>query len=102
MALLLENSDLRIEVCDPNETAEHHLHTRFSHCGYITQIIRKKHDEQVLGQPTAVFPPFHGSGFPDEFEMPLGYEEAAHGECFLKIGVGAEMKNSDAPYSNWD
>ncbi len=102
MALLLENSDLRIEVCDPNETAEHHLHTRFSHCGYITQIIRKKHDEQVLGQPTEVFHPFHGSGFPDEFEMPLGYEEAAHGECFLKIGVGAEMKNSDAPYSNWD
>lgn len=41
MAFLLENSGLRIEVCNPNETADSHLHTRFSHCGYITQIIQK-------------------------------------------------------------
>ena len=102
MALLLENSDLRIEVCDPNETADPHLHTRFSHCGYITRIVRKRCNEQVLGQPTEVFHPFHGSGFPDEFEIPLGYEEAMRGECFLKIGVGAEIKISDGPYSNWD
>lgn len=102
MAFLLENSDLRIEVCDPNETADPHLHTRFSHCGYITQIIQKKSNEQVLGQPTEVFHPFHGSGFPDEFEMPPCYEEAPRGEYFLKIGVGAEMKTSDKPYSNWD
>ena len=84
MAFLLENSGLRIEVCNPNETADSHLHTRFSHCGYITQIIQKKSNEQVLGQPTEVFHPFHGSGFPDEFEIPLGYEEATCGECFLK------------------
>ena len=102
MALLLENSELCIEVCDPNEPADLHLHTRFSHCGYITQIIIKKHDEQVLGQPSAVFHPFQGNGFPDEFEIPLGYEEATRGECFLKIGVGAEIKISDKPYSNWD
>ena len=102
MAFLLENSGLHIEVCNPNETADSHLHTRFSHCGYITQIIQKKSNEQVLGQPTEVFHPFHGSGFPDEFEIPLGYEEATCGECFLKIGVGAETKISDKPYSNWD
>ena len=102
MAFLLENSGLRIEICNPNETADSHLHTRFSHCGYITQIIQKKSNEQVLGQPTEIFHPFHGSGFPDEFEIPLGYEEATCGECFLKIGVGAETKISDRPYSNWD
>lgn len=102
MPFVLENAELRVEICDPEETNESHLYTRFSHCGYITQIIQKKRGELLLGQPTYLFHPFHGSGFPDEFETPLGYEEAACNAGFLKIGVGVEKKRANTPYSNWD
>lgn len=38
----------------------------------------------------------------DEFEMPVGYDEAAVGGEFLKIGAGRERRRSKAPYTNRD
>lgn len=100
--IILENESLRLVLCDPNDKTDVHLHTRFSHCGYILSITDKCGGRELLGQPTEQFHPFHGEGFPDEFEKPLGYEGAAPGGHFLKLGVGIEQKRADVPYTNWD
>lgn len=100
--IVLENEVFRMEICNPNDKSDKHLHTRFSHCGYICQITDKRNGKELLGRAVQEFHPFHGEGFPDEFEMPLLYDEAAVGGGFIKIGVGIEKKLSDSAYTNWD
>ena len=100
--IILENEAFRMEICNPNDLGDKHLHTRFSHCGYITKIVNKESSKELLGRAVAEFHPFHGEGFPDEFEAPLLYDSIDVGESFIKIGVGLEKKLSGAAYTNWD
>lgn len=100
--IILENEDMCIEICNPKDFDDVHFHTRFSHCGYITQIVNKKSGKALFGCAVDKFHPFHGEGFPDEFEIPLLYKNIAVGENFVKIGVGLEKKLSQTPYTNWD
>lgn len=100
--IILENEAFRMEICNPNDLGDKHLHTRFSHCGYITKIVNKESSKELLGRAVAEFHPFHGEGFPDEFEAPLLYDSIDVGESFIKIGVGLEKKLSGAAYTNWN
>ena len=100
--IVLENEYLRMEICNPLNRYDKHLHTRYSHCGYIARLIDKATGCDLLGSPENEFKPFSGEGFPDEFETPLNYDSAAVGDCFVKIGVGLEKRLSDKAYTNWD
>lgn len=100
--IILENEFLKIELFNTDNIEDKHFSTRFNHLGYIKQITDKKSGKSYLTIPFETFEPFHGEGFPDEFEMPLGYDGAKIGEGFVKIGVGVEKKREDKPYTNWD
>ena len=100
--LSLENDFLKIDFYDPQDKSDPHFGTRYNHCGYISQITLNATGEQLLTSPSAVFVPFNGDGFPDEFEYPVGYSEIVPGETFIKLGVGTEKKLSDNTYTNWD
>ena len=97
--LLLENERYQVQVFDPNNRKEKHFSTRYSHCGYIGQIVDKTNGKALLGVPTDEWNAFSGDGFPDEFEMPVGYENAVVGGEFLKIGVGRQIKDKNKPYN---
>ena len=98
--LIIENGGMRVEIVNPENAKDKHFSTRFSHAGYITKIAVE--GEEKLSRAVEEFHPFHGEGFPDEFEKPLGYNEAKTGDLFVKIGVGAEKKREEKPYTNWD
>lgn len=100
--IVLENKFLMVELFDTENVDDKHFSSRFNHLGYIRQITDKEKNKQLLTMPFNAFEPFHGEGFPDEFEMPLGYDEAKVGEGFVKIGVGVEKKTENKPYTNWD
>lgn len=97
--IVLENAYYSVEIFDP-AVQDKHFFTRYGYCGYIGQIFTKASGKKILGSPRKVFSPFSGEGFPDEFEKPLGYDEAEAGGEFLKIGVGREIKNDATPYTN--
>lgn len=98
--ITIKGKDIVATLYDPREESNVHFSTRFSHVGHFKSIAVK--GEEILYSPTASFHPFHSDGFPDEFETPIGYDEAKSGECFLKIGVGLERKKEDKAYTNWD
>lgn len=100
--ITIENENYKIELFNTENADDKHFSTRFNHLGYIKQITNKKNGIKLLTMPVESFEAFHGEGFPDEFEMPLGYDEANIGEGFVKIGVGVEKKREDKPYTNWD
>lgn len=100
--IILENEFLKIVLFNTDNKEDKHFSTRFSHLGYIKQITDKKSGKSFLTMPFETFKAFHGEGFPDEFEMPLRYDEAKVGEGFVKIGVGVEKKREEKPYTNWD
>jgi hypothetical protein len=97
--LQLQSDPLGLDCFHP-ETDRKALGTRYNHSGYLRQITLG--GQELLGQPRSPFDPFHGCGFPDEFETPLAYEHAALGECFIKIGVGLLRKTANRDYTNWD
>lgn len=100
--IIIENEHLQVQMHNPINRSEKHFSTRYNHCGYIEQIYDKVNNKILLGTPTTEWNSFSGNGFPDEFEMPIGYDEAHIGECFLKIGVGQQEKNSLCLYKNRD
>lgn len=100
--IILENHRFRIAICDPSNIADLHFSTRYSYCGYIRSIFDKVRGKELLYSPKSVFDPFSGEGFPDEFEMPVGYDEAQNGGNFLKIGVGRQIKADQKIYTNRD
>lgn len=99
--IVLENETYRLRMPDPAGD-DARLFTRYSYCGYICELTSVDSGEALLGSPRATFDPFSGEGFPDEFEKPVGYDEAAVGGEFLKIGIGIERKTNDGPYTNHD
>ncbi len=98
MEKILKNDALEIAFIVGDE--DEHFGTRYNHLGYIKRIKFKGKD--ILSSPKKVFDSFNGEGFPDEFEKPIRYAEAAVGEHFVKFGVGEEEKLSNNPYTNWD
>lgn len=100
--IYIENNELNIEIIDTKDLQEKHFGVRYNYCGYIKQIYSKVTKKGLLGIPSDEFLPFNGEGFPDEFEMPISYEEAKVGESFIKIGVGLLEKTSQKEYTNWD
>ena len=97
----LNNNDIELIVYPPSPQ-DPHFATRYNHAGYIANIYLKKIGRYLLERPMDEFKPFDGDGFPDEFETPLGYDNAMVGESFVKVGVGEEKKLSQVPYTNWD
>ena len=93
------HSEFALRLLEPGADGDR-LGSRYSHSGYIHQAWRG--GRPLLGMPFEPFDVFHGEGFPDEFEQPIGYEAAAIGEGFVKIGVGVVEKNADHPYTNHD
>jgi len=93
------DSTVALRLLDPGADGER-LGSRYSHSGYIHQVWRG--GRPLLGTPFEPFDVFHGAGFPDEFEQPIGYEAATVGEGFVKIGVGVVEKNADHAYTNHD
>ena len=102
MNLSIENKYYLIELIDPLDMDDKHLFTRFSYCGYIKRLIFKPTGKDLLSSVREEFHPFRGQGFPDEFELPVGYDEAQAGEGFIKIGIGLERKKDFVNYTNWD
>lgn len=100
--LFLENEFYKISVFNPLERTDPHFSTRYSHSGYIQQIVCKPSGRELLSSPRKEFNPFSGEGFPDEFETPVGYNDAVLGGRFLKLGVGQQIKREDKPYTNRD
>ena len=98
----IQNKFTKIEFFDPTFLDQIFFHSRYSYCGYIKQIIDMRTGKNFLDRPTKEFKPFDGEGFPDEFECPIGYDEANIGDCFIKIGVGIQKKISTNMYTNWD
>ena len=66
---ILENEFLKIELFNTDNIEDKHFSTRFNHLGYIKQITDKKSGKSYLTIPFETFEPFHGEGFPDEFEI---------------------------------
>lgn len=76
------------------------INQRFDHCGCITQVHDNKRDINYLSkEENPVIKDNQGIGICDEFcaSKPIGFEEAAIGEWFVKPGCGI-MKKTGLKY----
>ncbi len=103
-AKVLRAGDLTVEVQPPDAAAGQYRGTRFNWAGNTSRIAVGKH-EFVHPWKDGHDPAGHDdlTGLADEFGIdgPQGYEAAAPGGTFVKIGVGV-LKRADAkPYEFW-
>ncbi len=98
--LRLNNGKLLIEIVNPANLDDNHFSTRYSYCGYIKQITHLPTSKKLLEMPFKPFVPFHGEGFPEEFEMPINYNTVKKGGDFIKVGVGILNRTSRDRYSS--
>jgi hypothetical protein len=109
----LSNGSLRVLLYLPDATAGFFRGTRFDWAGVIGRLEYANHvyydrwfsrmdpatrdwgvaPEVIAGPNTAI------TGPAEEFQKPLGYDAAASGGGFVKIGVGVLKKPDDAAYS---
>lgn len=98
--IILESDRLTVEIAQPGTI---YRGSRFDWTGFITQVtLDHQHNFCVPEQ----YDPDKGTGgigFCNEFgiDKPVGYEEAAVGECFPKIGIGLLKRKSEGPYEFW-
>lgn len=96
------SENLVLEVMDPNDPERYNNETRFSPVAYILRAVYKGRD--YLYTPEVKDNRFgQGCGIPQEFDIgertnPPGYDEAAPGEPFLKVGVGILERLNHSPY----
>lgn len=98
--IILNSSRLKVEVAKPGKV---YTRTRFDWTVFISQVTLDgkntfcSKESYIPGDGTG------GAGFCNEFgiETALGYEEAAVGEWFSKIGVGLLKKFSNDCYKFW-
>ncbi len=96
--VVIKSGRLEVEIARPGTA---YSGTRFDWTAFITQVtLDGRHtfcvpESYEPGQGTG------GAGLCNEFgiDMPIGYDDAAIGELFPKIGVGLLKKHSDTPYS---
>ena len=104
----LSNGTLDVLVFVPDKDKGYYRSVRFEWSGFMAQVTYKGHTffqdpyYQDDGGPVPVkHDPLNtgcGTGIAEEFRNPLGYETAAAGEPFLKIGVGLLEKSDSKPY----
>lgn len=97
--IVLEKEGLHIELQEPGEGL--YRGTRFDRSGVFGALEREGVDYAGPWNPSTD-PFLHDCvrGPVDEFRT-IGYEEAAPGEPFLKIGVGLLRRPDDAPYDRF-
>lgn len=100
-SLILENEKLRVFIYLPDARNGYYRGTRFDWSGIIERVEYAGH---------RFYAPLHQihdpethdavSGPAEEFAMyhPMGFDEAAKGESFVKIGVGLLAKNAGSEY----
>ncbi|MGE9290918.1 MAG: hypothetical protein ACQKBT_08010 [Puniceicoccales bacterium] len=101
---VLANEILTVEVMDPDAEGVYYQGIRFASVANILRVVRDGHD--FLYSPVDHNPFKHNAGLAMEFDMayregaygPPGYDDAAVGEAFLKIGVGSLRRASEDPY----
>jgi hypothetical protein len=76
------------------EFGSHHFYGRWFHrVDPAVRDVSYKDDQIVVGVPTSAVGPA------EEFQTPLGYENAKAGDSFIKIGVGILKRGDDARYA---
>jgi hypothetical protein len=95
----ISNGHLKAKLYLPDATDGYYRGTRFDWAGVMPELEYKGH--QFLGQWFSEYnPTLHDAimGPVEEFSV-LGFNEAAVGSEFLKIGIGTLTKPDDKPYS---
>ena len=99
MAIVLENSMLRLTIEEPGQV---YKNSRFDWTGNISQILFENKFNFCSAETTKEFDfKRHGQGLYNEFGIikPVGYDDCAVGEKFPKIGVGLLTKKSNEAYN---
>ncbi|MDF2924007.1 MAG: hypothetical protein K0R57_2921 [Paenibacillaceae bacterium] len=93
----MSNEQLIVEIADIAAPVK----PRFDRTGFITQVTRKGVNRTYCVYETGEPDPDLGGGLCGEFGLftALGYEEAAVGGFFTKLGVGLLERDSEEPYS---
>jgi hypothetical protein len=94
----LENETIRLDIQEPGEG---YVGSRFDWTGKVTQVTfrgRRTFCTEETTDPEALHR--GGRGLFNEFgiDEPVGYEDCAVGDVFLKPGVGRLTRVSDGPY----
>ena len=116
----LSNGDIRLRVYLPDSKAGFYRATRFDWSGMIGSLVYKGHEyygpwfqrvdpavrdftfdgADIVASPcTAAVGP--AEEFLTDLNLPLGFQEAAPGGTFVKIGVGVLKKPDDAAYNRF-
>jgi hypothetical protein len=111
----ISNGQITVKMYLPDAKDGYYRSTRFDWSGAITSLQYKGHDyygpwfnridpkviNWVYQGPEIVSGPCSGLYGPvDEFETPLGFDEAQLGGTFIKIGVGV-LRKTDARYNRY-
>lgn len=91
----LTNGELELVVMLPDARSGFYRGVRFDWSGIVAQAIYRGH---TFFQGAENLTSSGGTGTAGEFRLPLGYEEAAPGEPFVKIGVGVLERLDGKPY----
>lgn len=93
----LSNGVLSVEVMDPNSPERYYQGIRFSPVGNVLQVTMD--GRKFLHAPEKHNPLTDAAGLPIEFDIspstPPGFDEAAEGEGFVKVGVGVLARTGD-------
>lgn len=93
---VLRSGSLCVEVMDPKAPNRYNRGVRFSPVANVLRVSR--HGRSYLAAPLAHEPLFENGGLAMEFDLttpggPPGFQEAAIGEGFVKLGVGVLRKH---------
>jgi hypothetical protein len=104
---VLKNGYIKVTVLLPDAENGYYRSTRFDWSGIIAQVEYEGHTyfQEWENYNGTINPGKHdpldsgtGTGTVEEFRDPLGYDEAAPGNPFLKIGVGVLQRADEKPY----
>lgn len=98
----ISNGEVSATFLLPDPEKGYYRGTRFDWSGAISSL--RAHNHDYFGQWFAKYDPkLHDAitGPVEEFQTPLGYEEAAPGGTFIRIGVGVVRKPQEAQYQRF-
>ncbi len=90
----LSNGELELLIMPPDSRTGYYRGVRFDASGIIAQAAYGGH---TYFQGTEKTSSSRGTGTIEEFRAPVGYDDAAPGEPFLKVGVGV-LRRDEKPY----
>ena len=97
---VMENKHLAVEIVRPDSDSPH-KGPRFEWCGMVRQVTLDGKHTFCRAVDKNVDKINDGCGLAEECAEPLGFDEAAEGGEFVKIGVGIMKKPNNAPYGFW-